>query len=151
MVQSTKLNLQNIWRRKIMKKITLNISFLYIVLIMAAMALVTNSVLAEPLKDVTLTGKNYCLGCALKKAEGAAAQCSVYGCKHTFKAENAIDSTGTEIPELKGLTFHYLENDASVELFKGKKYHSKNVTIKGNVHLDERVIDVTNVTAESTE
>ena len=109
------------------------------------MAFVTNTTFAEPLKELTLTGENYCVGCSLKKAEGAAAQCSVYGCKHALKVEKAVDSKGEEISELEGATLHYLENDASVELFKGKKYHGENVSIIGNVHLDERVVDVKSV------
>ncbi|ODS33273.1 MAG: hypothetical protein SCARUB_01594 [Candidatus Scalindua rubra] len=134
-----------------MSRRTLNISFLYVLVVMVGVAFVTNNVLAKPLKELTLTGENYCIGCSLKKAEGAAAQCSIYGCKHVLKVEKAVDSTGNEISELKGLTLHYLENDASVELFKGKEYHGKVVSIKGNVHLDERVVDVTSVTPVSTE
>ncbi|MEE8190421.1 MAG: hypothetical protein V3T79_02365 [Candidatus Scalindua sediminis] len=125
-----------------MSRSTLHLSFLYILVTTIAMAFVTNTTFAEPLKELTLTGKNYCVGCSLKKAEGAAAQCSIYGHKHALKVEKAVDSKGKEISELKGATLHYLENDASVELFKGKKYHGENVSIIGNVHLDERVVDV---------
>lgn len=128
-----------------MRKSTLNISLLYVLVTMMAMAFLAGNVLAQPLKEVTLTGKNYCVGCSLKKAEGAAAQCSVYGCKHALKVEKALDSEGKEVSELEGATLHYLENDSSAELFKGKKYHGKNVSIKGNVHLDERVVDVKGV------
>jgi hypothetical protein len=128
-----------------MSRRTVYNSFLYIVVTMIAMAFVTNSMFAEPLKEVTLIGENYCVGCSLKKAEGAAAQCSIYGHKHALKVEKAVDSKGKEVSELKGATLHYLENDSSVELFKGEEYHGKNVIVKGNVHLEERVVDVKGV------
>ncbi len=93
-------------------------------------------------KEVVIVGTNYCLGCALKKAHGAGAQCSVYGHRHSLKVEKAMDSGGNELAALKGRTLNYLENDKSAKLVKGEVFHGARVEVKGRFYEQESVIEV---------
>ncbi|MBI4512214.1 MAG: hypothetical protein HY698_21455 [Deltaproteobacteria bacterium] len=93
-------------------------------------------------QPVTIVGENYCLGCALKKEQGAAAQCSVYGHRHALKVESATGPGGSALPELQGATVHYLENDASASLVKGDELHGKKVEIKGKLFAREKTLEV---------
>lgn len=97
---------------------------------------------AEP-ASVTITGTNYCLGCALKKEKGAAAQCSIYGHRHALKVERVVGTGDFGAP--KGTTLHYLENDKSKDLFKGTSFHGEWIKVVGRLHADERVIEVESV------
>ena len=51
--------------------------------------------------QANVEGNNFCLGCALKKREGAAAMCSVFGHRHSLRVARATadagrsDSSGT--------------------------------------------------------
>lgn len=107
---------------------------------LAAMAAVPVLAQAGEAANVTVVGNNYCLGCALKKEKGAAAQCSIYGHRHALKVEQ-VSGGG----ELKGATLHYLENDKSKDLFKGTSFHGKRIEVVGKLHVDERVIEVESV------
>ena len=92
--------------------------------------------------SVTVTGKNYCVGCALKKL-GAKAQCSVTGHGHALKVAGAKDDTGKSIPEMKGWTLHYLSNQEGKKLRESR--HGETITITGTVFKQERVLDVAQV------
>lgn len=92
--------------------------------------------------QVTIVGENYCLGCALKKEHGAAAQCSKYGHRHSLRVERAVDAGGKEMADLKGRTLSYLDNDKSEKLFKGEEFHKQRVEVKGRLFPQESVIDV---------
>jgi len=70
-----------------------------------------------------------CLGCSLKDAEGAGAQCSVYGHK------NALRTTD-------GRTWTILENDASKELISSHDYTGKKVSIEGKKYPKAQVVEV---------
>ena len=89
--------------------------------------------------DVTVTGVNYCAGCALKK-HGANAQCSIAGHIHALKVENAKDADGNDLEEMKGWTLHYLSNEKGKELRDER--HGETVTLKGQVFVQERILDV---------
>jgi len=65
-----------------------------------------------------INGKVICLGCTLKKEQGAKAQCSIYGHKN-----------GLQTPDGKIWTF--LENDNSAKLINDHGLAGKNVEIKG--------------------
>lgn len=91
---------------------------------------------------VTVIGTNYCLGCALKKEQGAAAQCSVYGHRHALRVARATAKDGAELPELAGLTLHYLDNDGSTDLLAGKDLHGKTVEVHGRLFEAERTLEV---------
>ena len=90
--------------------------------------------------EVTVTGNNFCLGCALKKEKGAGAQCSIFGHKHSLRVTKAIAADSTELVEMQGWVLHYLETEKSQELIKG--HHGENITITGKVYSDERVLEV---------
>jgi hypothetical protein len=106
----------------------------------AAQTADTKPVVTAP--QVTVVGTNYCLGCALKKAFGAAAQCSRYGHRHSLKVEKAVDAEGKEIMSLKDRTLGYLENETSEPLVKGDAFHGKRVEVKGRLFEAEGVLDV---------
>lgn len=96
-----------------------------------------------PTGQVTVVGRNYCLGCALKKSEGAAAQCSKYGHRHVLEVESAHGQDGQLISELGGQSLHYLDNDRSAPLVSGDELHNKRVEVKGRVFGPQRALDVT--------
>jgi uncharacterized membrane protein len=93
-------------------------------------------------QEVTVVGTNYCVGCALKKEHGAAAQCSVYGHRHGLKVEKALDAQGQELAALKGRTLNYLENDKSTKLAKGEVFHGARVKVKGQLYESASTIEV---------
>ena len=99
---------------------------------------------AEPI-EVTVTGKNICLGCTLKKEKGAKAQCSVYGHKHVLKVTKAV-AGGQEMPAMRGWVLHYLETKASEDLIH--KHHGATLTVSGKVYTAERVFEVKSVVSE---
>jgi len=127
-------------------------SYLIAILVVAAIALAAvgiTSIKAEEkgkhkpavLENVTVTGVNYCFGCALKKHKGAKSQCSLHGHQHALKVTGAKDSKGKKIKDLDGWVLHYLATDASEPLMK-EGIHGDGVQVKGNVYMEERVIEV---------
>jgi hypothetical protein len=92
--------------------------------------------------QVSLVGTNYCSGCALKKQNGAAAQCSKYGHRHSLKVEKAVDASGKELPDMAGRTLAYLENDKSEKLFRGEAFHGERVEVKGRLYAPEGIVEV---------
>jgi hypothetical protein len=92
--------------------------------------------------QVTVVGMNYCLGCALKKEHGAAAQCSKYGHRHSLKVEKAVDGSGKELAAIRGRTLSYLDNEKAEQLVKGEAFHKERVEVKGRLYEPESVIEV---------
>ena len=84
---------------------------------------------AKP-KMVTMRGTLACLGCDLKKAHGAGAQCSVYGHKHALKTSS-------------GKYYTFLENAKSEPLIKGEALHGKPVEVRGTLFPGSQVLEVT--------
>ncbi len=82
-------------------------------------------------------GTNFCLGCALKKQKGAAAQCSIFGHKHALKVTRAV---GKELTGMRGWVLHYLETEKSQDLIK--QHHGEELTITGKVYPLERELEV---------
>ena len=77
----------------------------------------------------TFSGTLSCLGCDLKKAVGAHAQCSVYGHTHALKLDD-------------GRYISVMENDNSADLIKGKKWHGKKVKVHGVYLTQANLLDV---------
>jgi hypothetical protein len=90
--------------------------------------------------EVTVTGKNFCIGCTLKKKLGAASQCSTYGHRHGLKVKKATGAEGKDIKKMAGKVLHYLDNDKSAELVKS--HHGDTVEIKGKVYRMGNVLEV---------
>lgn len=84
---------------------------------------------ATQTSPVTLKAKVICLGCTLKKEQGARAQCSVYGHQHALKTED-------------GKIWTILENDASTELINSHEYTGKEVEVTGKKFNEAQVIEV---------
>ncbi|MFQ5810448.1 MAG: hypothetical protein ACE5JM_12590 [Armatimonadota bacterium] len=89
--------------------------------------------------EATVTGRNYCIGCALK-SKGAASQCSVYGHRHVLDVTKAVGADGKTLAGSKKWVLHYLENDQSKDVVKG--HHGETLEIKGKVYPRERVLEV---------
>lgn len=87
----------------------------------------------------TVTGQNFCLGCALKKEQGAGAQCDKYGHRHALKVTNA-SADGKDQAEMKGWVLTYLDTDKAQPYITGK--HEAVVKVKGKVYAQERVLEV---------
>jgi hypothetical protein len=100
---------------------------------------------AVAVREVTVVGRNYCLGCALKRSEGAAAQCSQYGHRHAVEVESARGPDGQPIPHLAGQSLHYLDNDRSAPLVSGEEHHGERVEIKGRLFEPQRTLEVAEV------
>ena len=78
---------------------------------------------------VTLKAKVICLGCSLKKEQGANAQCSVYGHQHALKTED-------------GKIWTILENDISTELINSHEYAGKEIEIAGKIFGSTQIIEI---------
>ena len=78
---------------------------------------------------VTFKAKVVCLGCSLKKEQGAKAQCSIYGHKNALKTED-------------GRIWTLLENDASKELINSHEYAGKEIEIAGKVFGNTQIIEI---------
>lgn len=84
-------------------------------------------------ENATFEGKLVCLGCDLKKAEGARAECSVYGHQHALKTSD-------------GKYVNLLENKYSADLLNGEKYSGKNIKIQGVYYANANQLDVESFT-----
>ncbi len=91
----------------------------------------------------SVEGSNFCLGCALKKRKGAAAQCSVFGHRHSLRVVRATTKDGKELADLKGWVLHYLENEKSQALIN--EHHGENVKLSGIIYPLERVFEVSSM------
>lgn len=88
---------------------------------------------------VVVSGENVCVGCTLKKEQGAAAQCSVYGHTHALRVERAAVD-GKAAPELKNRILHYLPNSNSEDLIK--LFHGEKLTLTGRLYQEAQVLEV---------
>ena len=88
-----------------------------ILLLVASLAVAGEKKAEMKAENATFEGKLVCLGCDLKKAEGARAECSVYEHKHTLKTSD-------------GKYVNLLENKYSADLLKGEKYSGKDIKME---------------------
>jgi hypothetical protein len=84
-------------------------------------------------QNMTFEGKLVCLGCDLKKAEGARAECSAYGHKHTLKTSD-------------GNYVNLLENKYSADLMNNEKYAGKDIKVQGVYFASANQLDVKSFT-----
>lgn len=96
------------------------------------------SVEAEVL-EATVTGENICLGCTLKKEQGAAAQCSTYGHRHALRVTGGT-AGGEDVPELEGWILHYLETDQAQPFIR--EHHAETLVLTGTIYTSARVFEV---------
>lgn len=85
-------------------------------------------------EKVMLKGKLVCMGCDLKKAEGARAECGNYGHHHALKTAD-------------GKYIQFLENKFSADI-GGEKYHNMDVEISGILFAKANLIDVESFTVD---
>jgi len=84
---------------------------------------------AAKAEEMTSEGKLVCLGCDLKNAEGARAECSVYGHKHALKTSD-------------GRYINLLENKYSADLMTKEKYAGKDIKVQGVYYANANQLDV---------
>ncbi|MFQ5862673.1 MAG: hypothetical protein ACE5IC_06080 [Candidatus Brocadiales bacterium] len=97
------------------------------------MLLATNPVVSVAGEGATtIKGKVVCLGCTLKKTEGAHAACKIYGHKHGLLTED-------------GTLYSFLENKASEGVITTDKYAKKDVEVTGRVFENAHIIDLENI------
>ncbi len=89
----------------------------------------------EKSEHATFDGKLVCLGCDLKKAEGARAACSAFGHRHALKTKD-------------GKYVNFLDNQYSADLLKGEKYNNKDITVHGVYYADANLVDVETFTVD---
>ena len=77
----------------------------------------------------TINGEIICLGCTLKKEQGAKAQCSVYGHTNGLKTSD-------------GKIWTFLENDSSTKLVNDHSLAGKKAEIKGKIYENANYIEV---------
>lgn len=82
----------------------------------------------------TIKGTMVCLGCELKKGEGAHAACADFGHTHALKTED-------------GKLVSLLENKYAKDLMS-EKYHGKNVEINGVMFARANILDVQSFTVD---
>ena len=109
-----------------MKKASIAVILAFVV---ALIAVSLNAADKREPKAVTLTGTLICMGCALKKAYSANAQCSIYGHQHALKTA-------------KGKIYTFLPNDKSKDLIAGKAEKSAKITVTGTIFPQSQIIDV---------
>jgi hypothetical protein len=71
--------------------------------------------------STTVKGKLVCIGCTLKKHDGAAAQCSIFGHKHGLQTST-------------GAIYNFIENEKSKDVINTEKWHNANVQVTGKIH-----------------
>ena len=96
--------------------------------LMGVAAFAGEGVKSKPAEDQTFEGKVVCLGCTLKKGEGARAECTEYGHKHALKVDDKK-------------YINLLENKFSADLIKGE-YHDKDVKVTGTLFESANMLDV---------
>lgn len=79
-------------------------------------------------KLTSFSGTMVCLGCSLKKAEGAKANCAEFGHTHALQTAD-------------GQYISLLENQYSKDLM-GEKYHNQSVEVTGTMYASANVLDV---------
>ena len=103
-----------------------------LILIMAALLMFSLAAMAgKKDEQKTMSGTLSCMGCDLKKADGAHAQCKIYGHEHALKLED-------------GSYVSFMENDHSEDLIDAGegKWHGQSIEVSGTYYADGNVIDV---------
>lgn len=90
---------------------------------------------------VTVTGENFNLLGTLSKEDLATAD-PAYAKLNALRVTEAKDADGKDIPELKGVTLHYLPNKKGEELYANDKNVGKKVTVTGRLYKQEHVLAV---------
>jgi hypothetical protein len=90
---------------------------------------------ASKIENASFEGTLVCVGCDLKKTEGARAACKTTGCTHTIKTAD-------------GQYINLLENQYSADLIKGGDYHNKPIKVEGVYFAKANMLDVKSFTID---
>lgn len=94
--------------------------------------LAANPIVSVAEEATTITGKVVCVGCTLKKTEGANAACKIYGHKHGLLTED-------------GELYSFLENKKSEGVINTEEYARKDVEVTGRVFEHAHIIDLEDI------
>ncbi|MEE9584977.1 MAG: hypothetical protein V3W51_05795 [Candidatus Brocadiales bacterium] len=97
-----------------------------------ALSAVSYNVSVADEETTTIRGTVVCLGCTLKKTEGANAACKIYGHKHGLATDD-------------GGLYSFLENKNSEEVITTDKYAMKEVEVTGKVFENAHIIDLEDI------
>ncbi len=103
-----------------------------------AMAAIAGEKAEGKAEHMTFEGQMVCLGCDLKKADGARAECTEFGHAHALKTTD-------------GKYISFLPNKYSKDLLQSEKYDTKTISVHGIYHADANVLDVETFTAVGKE
>lgn len=112
-----------------------NLVILCLALLIAAVAVQAGETTKTKAAHETFQGTLVCLGCDLKKAEGARTACSAFGHKHALKTAD-------------GKYINLLENQYSQDLLAGEKYHDMKISIHGIYYATANQLDVETFTVD---
>ncbi len=127
-----------------MKKVTLLLSLFVILAISAPVfacgeeKATTTSASAPKVENASFEGTLVCMGCDLKKSEGARSACKTTGCTHAIKTSD-------------GQYINLLENEYSSELIKGGDFHNKPIKANGVYFANANQLDVKSFTIDGKE
>ena len=111
------------------------LAILTLTMLAAVLSVQAGEATKEKAEHKTFDGTLVCLGCDLKKAEGARAACSVFGHNHALKTKD-------------GQYINLLENQYSKDLIAGEKYHNKPMQLQGIYYANARTLDVESFTVD---
>ncbi|MCK5125827.1 MAG: hypothetical protein KAR42_06195 [candidate division Zixibacteria bacterium] len=95
----------------------------------------TKQISASKAGKTTFEGTLVCVGCDLKKNEGARAACKTTGCNHAIKTSD-------------GKYINLLENQYSSDLIKGGDFHNKQIKVEGVYFAKANLLDVESYTID---
>jgi len=99
------------------------------VMVFAVMSVAVAGDKAKKAETKSFEGKIVCVGCDLKKADGARAACKEFGCSHALKTKD-------------GSFVNLLENKYSKDLLTNKQYAGKDVKVTGVFYAKANQLDV---------
>lgn len=111
------------------------LAILSVILLVAVVTVQAGETTKGKATQETFDGTLVCLGCDLKKTEGARAACSTFGHTHALKTAD-------------GNYINLLENQYSKDLLAGEKYHNQKIKINGIFHATANQFDVESFTVE---
>ncbi len=109
-----------------LKKTTL---LLTLAMFLVGGSLVAGEKTAKKSYHADFEGTLVCMGCDLKKSDGARAACTDFGHNHALKTAD-------------GKYISLLENKYSADLVKGEKYHNKQMKLHGVYFANANQLDV---------
>jgi len=98
----------------------------------------TKATKASKVDNASFEGTLVCMGCDLKKTEGARSACKTTGCSHAIKTSD-------------GSYINLMNNEYSADLIKGGDYHNKPIKAEGVYFAKANMLDIKSFTIDGKE